>query len=177
MAFNGSRSSGSRGGFRGGRDFDKPQMHQAVCDKCRKDCEVPFRPTSGKPVFCNNCFDRPQFSRPGGNFERSNFADKRMFDAVCDECKNNCQVPFQPRGDKPIYCSNCFGNKGGRDRGSNVENPQAKYEEQFALLNSKLDRVLNILIPVVAEVEAEEVVEEVLEDEEKAPKKSTKKKK
>jgi CxxC-x17-CxxC domain-containing protein len=31
-------------------------MHSAVCDKCGKDCEVPFRPTQGKPLYCSDCF-------------------------------------------------------------------------------------------------------------------------
>ena len=39
-----------------------------------------------------------------------------LFDAVCDECGKNCQVPFRPSGDKPIYCSDCFEKRGGRDR-------------------------------------------------------------
>lgn len=45
----------------GRRDFDRgsserPTMHKAICDKCGKTCEVPFRPTNGKPVFCSDCF-------------------------------------------------------------------------------------------------------------------------
>jgi CxxC-x17-CxxC domain-containing protein len=51
----------SRGGFGSrGRRFDrKPlEMHKAVCDKCKKDCEVPFKPTQGKPVFCRECFQK-----------------------------------------------------------------------------------------------------------------------
>ena len=39
-----------------------------------------------------------------------------MHKATCAECGNECEVPFKPRGDKPIYCSNCFENKGGRDK-------------------------------------------------------------
>jgi CxxC-x17-CxxC domain-containing protein len=33
-------------------------MFQATCGKCGTTCEVPFRPLPGKPVFCNNCFDK-----------------------------------------------------------------------------------------------------------------------
>jgi len=56
-SFGGSRwdRSGDRGG-RGGRDRGPVTMHQAVCDQCGKSCEVPFKPTSGKPVYCNVCF-------------------------------------------------------------------------------------------------------------------------
>ena len=33
---------------------------------------------------------------------------RQMFAAVCSECGKETQVPFQPRGDKPVYCSSCF---------------------------------------------------------------------
>ena len=46
----GGRSGFSRGGDR--------QMHQATCSNCGKDCEVPFRPTNGKPVYCSDCFEK-----------------------------------------------------------------------------------------------------------------------
>ena len=58
----GSRDSGSRssyGGSRAPRMFDKRddrQMFSATCDQCGSSCQVPFRPTSGKPVLCSNCF-------------------------------------------------------------------------------------------------------------------------
>jgi len=52
----GKRFSG-RGGFSGGRDRGPVTMHQAICDKCGKPCEVPFKPTSGKPVYCSACFE------------------------------------------------------------------------------------------------------------------------
>jgi len=50
------RRDGGRGGFGGGRDRGPVIMHQAICDQCGKSCEVPFRPTSGKPVYCSACF-------------------------------------------------------------------------------------------------------------------------
>jgi len=51
--------SGGRGGFGGGRPrFDRGprEMHKAICSECGKECEVPFKPTEGKPVFCKECF-------------------------------------------------------------------------------------------------------------------------
>ncbi len=44
-----------RGGPR--RDFGGPrEMHKAVCSECGQECEVPFKPTEGKPVYCRECF-------------------------------------------------------------------------------------------------------------------------
>ena len=43
--------------FGGSRDNSGPrEMHKAVCSKCKKECEVPFKPTEGKPVYCRECF-------------------------------------------------------------------------------------------------------------------------
>ncbi len=52
---------GGRSGGRFGRDSDRsskspPEMHDVVCDKCGKECTVPFKPTSSKPVYCSDCF-------------------------------------------------------------------------------------------------------------------------
>lgn len=60
------KNQGDSGGRPGGRDFGRPsfgnrQMHQATCAKCGNNCEVPFTPTAGKPVYCNQCFEK------GGN--------------------------------------------------------------------------------------------------------------
>ncbi|MDA1096419.1 MAG: zinc-ribbon domain containing protein [Chloroflexi bacterium] len=40
----------------------------------------------------------------GGGSDRQ----REMFDVVCAQCGKNTQVPFQPRGDRPVYCSDCF---------------------------------------------------------------------
>ena len=42
----------------GNRERERPPMHEAICSDCGKRCEVPFRPTGDKPVYCNECFDR-----------------------------------------------------------------------------------------------------------------------
>jgi CxxC-x17-CxxC domain-containing protein len=44
------------GGYGGGGDRQQRQMHPAVCATCGKDCQVPFEPTTGKPVYCSDCF-------------------------------------------------------------------------------------------------------------------------
>jgi CxxC-x17-CxxC domain-containing protein len=41
----------------------------------------------------------------GGGGQRQR---REMHPAVCSSCGKDTQVPFQPRGDKPVYCSDCF---------------------------------------------------------------------
>lgn len=33
---------------------------------------------------------------------------REFFTATCSNCGGEARVPFQPRGDKPVYCSSCF---------------------------------------------------------------------
>ena len=47
----------NRGGGGFNRNFGAPrEMHKATCTDCGKECEVPFKPTQGKPVYCRDCF-------------------------------------------------------------------------------------------------------------------------
>jgi CxxC-x17-CxxC domain-containing protein len=46
-----------------------------------------------------------------------------MFTVTCSSCGKDARVPFEPRGDRPVYCSDCFkpssgGGGGGRSYGS-----------------------------------------------------------
>ncbi len=43
---------------KGRKEFTKKpfEMHKAVCSDCGNNCEVPFKPSNEKPVFCNDCF-------------------------------------------------------------------------------------------------------------------------
>jgi CxxC-x17-CxxC domain-containing protein len=56
----GGYSSGGGGGYGSGggygRDRGPREMFSATCSSCGKEAQVPFRPTSGKPVYCSDCF-------------------------------------------------------------------------------------------------------------------------
>jgi CxxC-x17-CxxC domain-containing protein len=45
-----------QGGFRNNFSSEPREMHKTTCSECKKDCEVPFKPTAGKPVFCKECY-------------------------------------------------------------------------------------------------------------------------
>ncbi|MHB0937538.1 MAG: zinc-ribbon domain containing protein [Armatimonadota bacterium] len=81
---------------------------------CR-ECGASFTFTAGEQEFhaqkgftnlpgrCPDC--RAQRRAQGG---RRSSGPREMFDATCASCGNSCQVPFQPTGEKPVYCSDCF---------------------------------------------------------------------
>ncbi len=59
----GRRDSFHRGGGGNRRGFNRGprpprEMHKATCSECQKECEVPFKPTEGKPVYCRECFQK-----------------------------------------------------------------------------------------------------------------------
>ena len=45
---------------------------------------------------------RPEFR------QNNNYAQRSMFKAVCADCKKECEVPFKPSGERPVYCKECF---------------------------------------------------------------------
>lgn len=81
-----------------------------VCKDCGEEfifsaSEQEFYAEKGftnEPQRCKNCrMARKNNSRDAGGA-------RQMFEAVCSECGKPCQVPFQPRNDRPVYCSDCF---------------------------------------------------------------------
>ncbi|MBT6774626.1 hypothetical protein HOA91_04605 [Candidatus Woesearchaeota archaeon] len=70
-----SRDRPSRGREGGSRDRerssrDRSERTEVICDKCKAKCEVPFKPTSDKPVYCSDCFKSD--SRPDSRGGRNN---------------------------------------------------------------------------------------------------------
>jgi CxxC-x17-CxxC domain-containing protein len=47
-------------------------MHKAICADCKKECEVPFKPSGDRPVYCRECFAR----RKTGNSLRAGMDSK-----------------------------------------------------------------------------------------------------
>lgn len=150
--FNRGFGGGQRFGG-GGRDGGRPTMHKATCSECGDDCEIPFRPTGSRPVFCSDCFAN-QDNKGGGRSDkfnserrgRSSFGeDRQMHDACCAKCGEDCQVPFRPTASKPVYCSDCFGQdkRSGGGKSGDSEN----IKKQLEMLNNKIDRLINILAP------------------------------
>ena len=40
---------------------------------------------------------------------RSDRGERQLFEAICASCGVTTQVPFKPRGHRPVYCQTCFG--------------------------------------------------------------------
>lgn len=115
----------------------------------------------------------------GGSFGRKT----EMFSAVCDKCGKNCEVPFRPSNNKPIYCSDCFRSVDPRNdnrdfresprrenfsSNSNRSNEKAtNYTSELSQLNDKLnsiciklDKILNALDPKIIDLTEEKTSKE-----------------
>ena len=78
-----------------------------VCKECGQEFvftagEQEFYQEKGfvnEPQRCKACRDaRKQAAR----------AERKMYTAVCASCGGEAKVPFEPREDRPVYCSACF---------------------------------------------------------------------
>ena len=59
-------------------------MFDVICDRCEKECKVPFKPTRGKPVYCSECFSKKEEgeSRGGAGSSRDLEEINRKLDKI-----------------------------------------------------------------------------------------------
>ncbi|WP_031515989.1 zinc-ribbon domain containing protein [Desulfofalx alkaliphila] len=85
-----------------------------------KDCGNDFTFTAGEqefyaakgfenePARCPHCRNaRKQQARKQGNGFRSR-GPRQMYAVVCAQCGVETEVPFEPSGNRPVYCRDCF---------------------------------------------------------------------
>lgn len=58
---------------------------------------------TNEPKRCPTCREARK-AQPRGGYQ----GVREMHPAVCAECGQDTTVPFRPRGDRPVYCSDCF---------------------------------------------------------------------
>jgi CxxC-x17-CxxC domain-containing protein len=116
----GGRNFGNRDFGRNRNDSRRPEMHDAICSNCGKECQVPFRPTGEKPVYCRDCFAKMN-PEAGRSFERNDRQNR----------------PFTPRFND--------------DRRSGTNNNQ-----ELSAISIKLDKILMLLEK--AQVKSEPVI-------------------
>ena len=102
--------------------------------------EIPFVPKHDRPVYCSECFkhNKPRGSDDQRRDNNSNYSrkDKRNEPVVvtCADCGQECEIPFVPKHDRPVYCSECF--KHNKPRGSDDQR-RDNYQYQNTQRNEK----------------------------------------
>jgi len=65
-----------------------------------------------KSIKCSDCGIDFTHSAEDQEFERNGNdgygSQRQMHSVVCADCGKDTEVPFEPRGDKPVYCSDCY---------------------------------------------------------------------
>ena len=68
---------------------------------------------TNEPKRCTSCREARRANRSTEGGFGSDRGPREMHSVVCAECGNQATVPFLPRGDRPVYCSDCFSRQGG----------------------------------------------------------------
>ena len=63
---------------------------------------------TNEPKRCPSCRSARKAERGGNTGGGYSGGSRQMFPATCATCGKATEVPFQPRGDKPVYCSDCY---------------------------------------------------------------------
>lgn len=67
------------------------------------------------PKRCKECRQAKKQERTGGGgYQRS---ESQATTVICAGCGQQTTVPFEPRGDRPVYCQNCFQSRKGSGGG------------------------------------------------------------
>ncbi len=100
-----------------------PQDKTLTCRDCGREfaftaSEQEFYAQKGfvnEPGRCPECRAARKAQRGEGGYSSGGYGgggyarrEREMFPAVCAQCGKDTMVPFQPRTDKPVYCSECY---------------------------------------------------------------------
>ena len=111
-------------------------QQQLVSLEGKIDTLINSRPAE-RPFADRSFADRPFAGKQ--RQDRDN-RERAMYKAICADCNKECEVPFRPSQDRPVYCKECFSKrkvgssfKPGRDnkpheRGGDRPHPFAKYQ-------------------------------------------------
>jgi len=99
--------SGTIGRIQQQLTFLEQKIDTLIAQSAQKPLE---RKEYGKPF---RRFDN-SFRRDRGDRENS-FRERSFTKAICAECKTECEVPFRPTGDRPVYCKECFAKRQDRE--------------------------------------------------------------
>ena len=143
------------------RNVNQNESAIVTCADCGNECEIPFVPKHDRPVYCSDCFKLNKPGKLDDDKNSRNDRDSRYSRNVnqnesaivtCADCGNECEIPFVPKHDRPVYCSDCFKlNKPGKldddknsrnDRDSRFDSSPQSNKNNFKESRSKKAKFL-----------------------------------
>ena len=114
------RQSRNNRNSRYSQDNARGESATVTCADCGTECEIPFIPKHDRPVYCSDCFrqnkpsqhDDYRNERQSRNNRNSRYSQDNArgesATVTCADCGTECEIPFIPKHDRPVYCSDCF---------------------------------------------------------------------
>lgn len=133
-----------RNNDKGGRPNTNKEMFSATCSTCHKSCDVPFRPSSDKPVYCSACFGQRTSENSRDGRDRGDSFDKGRHESRSERADFT-----KPTLDKSLS-SREFG----------------ELKRQLITIEARLNRILDIInppLPAKKAVVESAVVEDIAE--------------
>jgi len=95
--------------------------------------------------------ERKEYGRPPRSFDNSfrrdrggrenSFQERSFTKAICAQCHTECEVPFRPSGDRPVYCKECFAKRQDREGAPVRENRSFRGRSKPSFRKRSRDRV------------------------------------
>ena len=84
--------------------------------------------------------------RDSGRSSGRGRGDFEMTKVICSSCGVQCEVPFKPTSDKPLFCDKCFAKNGksSSDRGSGRSSGRSS-DRDLDVINEKLNKIMKAL--------------------------------
>jgi CxxC-x17-CxxC domain-containing protein len=100
--------------------------------------DVLISKSSGRPSETQHAPNPPkpfqridQPPRNGGATQDNRFRERILHKAICADCNKECEVPFKPRPDRPVYCKACFSKR--KNPNTFKERPDNRPKEENAV--------------------------------------------
>lgn len=90
---------------------------QWTCAGCGAEItELPFEPDGTRDIFCRDCHRKKREGNQGNRGRQNQFGPRQMFQGnwKCSDCDTAItELPFEPSGEQPLLCRDCYRKKRG----------------------------------------------------------------
>lgn len=129
------------------REFPKQASQPAVSSRPSRQSNPPGRPDELKPAQ----------SHSQGHAQGRR--EKILYKAICADCHKDCEIPFKPTGERPVYCKECFSKrKAGNPVKANDRNEQVPGLPKVTGPLNSLQRQVSVTKKGVGKVTVSEIV-------------------